>query len=398
MSFALGMLGTSVPFVISAMGGSDKHVGLCSGLAFLSYVTTCLAWGPFVDRFNSKDISKIGGAGMAFSTFAMVMLVGSGVDSLGPVSNVWLFLIFAMSNGFFMSSWWPPIMGWISTGHESHSLGKRLGGYNICWTMGLTLSPVFAGLILEHSHFATLLTLSCFALTAFISVLTAPKPLKQVELNDKQPQDNGFVNHPRLKAFRRMARIALISVFICVSISKTQLALLFKYNLGFTESQFGMATTARYFLTAFTFFILGRTQRWHYNRKIFFSAHLLAITSMVIIIFGSHNSSGLWLFCAALFFLGVAKPILFQSHQYYAVSGSNKRSRQMAIHEVLLGTGFGIGSIGGGYIAELFGRSYAPYIFAVSIVVSAIAIEAITWHVTKKDQPQSQPTDSQLKS
>ena len=95
-----------------------------------------------------------------------------------------------------------------------------------------------------------------------------------------------------------------------------------------------------------------------------------------MIVFGST----LTIFYIAVAIVGITQAYVYMSHQFYALSGSSKRSGAMAFHEILVALGHVAGFLAGGYLAETsFGRRAIPYWFGFAVVIVSLGIQAAIW-------------------
>jgi predicted MFS family arabinose efflux permease len=127
------------------------------------------------------------------------------------------------------------------------------------------------------------------------------------------------------------------------------------------------------------FWLMGKSDYWHYKKGIFAGAQVLLIVCMAMIIMFDN----LLLQLAAAGLSGICYSVAYSSHQYYGVSGGKKRSGLMAVHETLIGAGFAIGSLVGGILSDALDR-YAPYKFAGLVIVAAGIVEIFLWFAADK--------------
>lgn len=394
MSFYGGIYIVSIPFVIAFLGGTDKDLGLCASLGFVSYLVGCTATGPLLDRFNPRRLAQFGSVVVAISASALFMIVLLSVRGYNLPNPVVLAIITSMLSGLLTSIYWPPIMGWLSTGHEGSDLNRRLGTYNMSWSAGLAVSPFFAGLLVESSLVTALFAAIIFAALAFVAVTLAHPPELQEAQRNSNYNSQVFIDPASslLPRFRWMARIALVTVFTCVGLMKTQLALLFTMELGFSKSQFGAATAIMWLVNCFAFFTVSKTHIWQYRLLPSILAQLAVLLSMLMIIEGSLPIT----FFLVAVLMGLGQAFTYISHQFYAASQSTKRSGSMAVHEILLSAGQIIGFVAGGYLADFFGRRAVPYWFGFFVIVIGITAQLVVWRIVPIRQTQSirpfQPT------
>jgi len=112
------------------------------------------------------------------------------------------------------------------------------------WSTGNAFSPYIGGIFIGISSGLPIIVSCCIAGLCFIAVSLSKNQrgdacstvnnisVPALELNENLPK------------FKWMARMALISSFICVGLVRSQLGLLFKFELGYSESLYGIAVTA----------------------------------------------------------------------------------------------------------------------------------------------------------
>jgi len=394
MSFYGGIYIVSIPFVIAFLGGTDKDLGLCASMGFVSYLVGCIATGSLLDRFNSRRLAQLGSSVVTISTAALLMIVLLSIRGYNLSSPVMLVIITAMLSGLLTSIYWPPIMGWLSTGQEGRDLNRRLGIYNMSWSAGLAVSPFLGGLLVESSIVMALFAAIVFAALAFVAVTLAHPPEIQGAQRNSNDNSQVFLGPASflLVRFRWMSRIALVTVFACVGLMKTQLALLFTMELGFSKSQFGTVTAIMWLITCLVFFTASRTHIWHYRIVPLILAQLSVLLSMLMIIECSPPTA----FFVVAVLMGLGQAFIYISHQFYAASQSTKRSGSMALHEILLSVGQIMGFVAGGYLADFFGRRTVPYWFGLFVVVIGMVAQLAVWWILLIRQTQSirplQPT------
>ena len=391
MSFYGGIYIVSLPFVVSFVGGTDKDLGLCASLGFVSYLTGCIATGPLLDRFNPRRLAQLGSLGVSVSVAALLIIVLLKLCAQNLPHPVILVIITSAFSGLVTSLYWPPIMGWLSIGHEGPDLNRRLGVYNISWSAGLAVSPFLGGVLVQSSLLASLFVGMIFAVLAFVAITLAHAPGRKTANGQSQianPDLSGQAGS-LLPGFRWMAAIALATVFTCVGLMKTQLALLFTMELGFSKSHFGAVTAVIWLVNCLVFFAASKTHLWHYKILPLILAQLAVLGSMLVIIKSSLIIS--FFFVAVL--MGFGQAFAYVSHQFYAASQSRKRSGSMAVHEILLSAGQIMGFLAGGYLADSFGRRAVPYWFGFSVVLTGMIVQLAM--ITKR--PTSSPKSPSIK-
>ncbi len=380
-SGAGGIWFVAMPFVIKRLGGSDTQLGLCLGLWFVAYLIGCLGAGGILDRFNARNAVRFGAAANAVINTAVLITVIIAQGSDNPVSLLWLIICFSALSGLLTAFFWPPLMGWLSTGYEGAELNRRLGRHNTAWSFGALVTPYLGGVLVEKSSvwpFAGIIALTVFS---FAAITLAGSPGQNESTNGKAQlsQTPPDAVPDLLPRFRWMARIALLTSFVCIGLVRTQLAVLFRYEMGFLESTYGAAMMIMC-LAAFVIFVAaGKWHRWHYKLHIFLAGQVLLLASMLMILKGS----SLGIFFVATGLVGTGQAFMYNSHLFYGVSGGTRRSRRMAIHEFLLSAGFVIGSLTGGFLSDQFGP-LMPYRFGLGVVALGLFLQLAIWFGFKR--------------
>lgn len=368
----------AMPFVIKRLGGTDFDAGLCLGLLFGGYMTAlamCLLSRDILDRFNKKQMAQLGaGAITAAMTAGFITVAAAERGICGGKTAMITLIALSTAQGAATVLFWPVLVGWLSTSHEGRQLNRRLGIFNVSWSLGGVASPWFAGYLVKGSSISPLITCVAVAAMSLMSVSLARKPSSQ---NLLPPEDNGISDNAAQilrRRFRWMSRTALFTSFVCSGLLRTHLGLLMKFNLGFSESSYGKAFMIMSAAIFAALFAAGKTHRWHHKLPVFMGTQGLLLASMLMIVGGNL----LWQFFLAAAIAGVAQGFLYSSHLYYVVSGEKNRSVRMAIHEITLSIGFLVGSIAGGYISDQFGR-FAPYWFGLAVVAAGVVLQGGIW-------------------
>ena len=364
-----GIWTVSMPYVIKALGGSDSEVGLYMGLAFSGYCFSLILsfiYRNKIETINLKPIVQFGTSFLAvliFLTLLVIVLAENGICK-NPIPFLFVLVIF---QGINTCCLWPRFVGWISASHEGKKLNHRLGIYNLSWSTGGIIGPFVGGYLVQHSLKMPLLTALAASAISFVCVCLAKRPGQEAGYQSLEPLKAEHKAERLRVEFMLCCRISLFVSMICVGIIRTQLPLLFKFTLGFSESDYGTALTIMGITTFIVFTITGRTHRWHYKLWLLFTANLMVGICMILIITGKQ----LWLPWTGMALGGIFCAFLYASHLYYIVSGAKQRATKMVIHEITLCAGVIIGSFAGGFLSDHFGR-YSPYYFG--LVVLAIGM------------------------
>lgn len=372
MSVAGGIYLVALPFMIKRLGGTAGDVGVGLGLNFGTYLIACLAAARLMDAFNAKRLVQWGAVGISMAFVGAACTVLWGRPGSGAI---WTLNLCSMLAGLFTAIFWPPMMGWISTGVEGRDLSHRLGSYNMSWSSGSWVSPYLGGVLVGVSSGLSMVAAAAAGVICFASVRFARNPRRDKPTVISQSNETQAIQfHPDLPRFRWMARIALVTSFVCIGLVRSQLGLLFKFQLGYSEAMYGIAVTILCAANFVVFTAAGRAHRWHYVGWLFWGAQLVTAGAMLLVVY----FATLWVLFAVAAIVGISEGFIYLSHLFYGVSGGKRRSGLMALHELLLSSGVVIGSVAGGYISDATNR-YMPYWFGTGAILLGLAAQAIIW-------------------
>ena len=362
MSGCLQLVNIVLPFAVKAMNGSDTDVGLCFMAQMATYVVFCILAVLIIDKLSPKKVLLIAAGAeiiVALGFFAAVWCGNNNVRFFSPVTR----FIFLMSmTGIITAFFWPMMMGWVSTGHEGPQLTQRLGFYNIAWGTANMVLPIIGGYLMEVNYLWPLALAAVMAVLCLISVF----PTRHT------PQIP--TTHQNIST-----RVALFATLICIGVFRSQLGILYKFQLGFAESAYGWSVSLMCLFNIAVFYMMGKSHYWHYKKALYAAAQISIIGCMAMMIIC--KSLPLQLLASGM--AGVWYGYVYSSHQYYGVSGGTKRSGLMAIHETIIGAGFATGSLFGGILSDAFGR-YSPYWFGCSVIIAGGLVQIVVWFIARR--------------
>lgn len=369
----------SLPFIIKRLGGSDTEVGICIGMYMGLYSVGCLFSGRLFHHRNPKTISLIGIVLMMLAASGVCLVVIQHEKTNGAFQPVLLLTVLVGLTGLFASLFWPFVGGWVSMGFEGKALNRRLGLYNISWSSGGIIASLVSGYLVEINSLIPLLTAAGCLLTSFILMSNIRGPsdkLFKFSTSDTGPSEIPQNTPPKQLLFLWMSRVALLIGFATTALVQTQLGLLFKYELGFSESLLGKVAMIIGIANFLTMLSMGRWSIWHYKKRVLLISYIFLLLSLIIIL----NSTTQTGFFIAAILMGFGLGAVYSSHLYYGLSGSTKRSALVAIHEAILSAGFVIAAFVGGYLSDHLGR-YWPYWFGVGLIILAVVVELVIYQI-----------------
>ncbi len=384
MSLGLHGLWTAMPFIIRNIGGTKEHVGYAWAANMSGYLLCLLFAAARLGHLDPRRTTRASAATMFSAAFVMLVVVNYAVTNslIGNPGIIWTVIAAGTVIGGAKSLYWPYLMAWVSSDYEGAILNRRLGTYNGMWSSAGIIGPAVGGALVAWNTsgpvalFAVCLSmcflLLCLARDGAAGNAASAKPVDAPEVSF----DESF-----LPSLRWMARISMFCCFLCMAVFRSQFALLFT-DMGYTERQFGILVMTFGLCNFLSLTGAGRVSFWHYKPALLLGVQGILAVSVFLLIFGS----SLWAFAPAFVILGCAFGFAFSSHLYYGTSGSRKRSKQMAIHEVTLSLGIIVGSGTGGYLAENF-SDYDPYWFVVAALAIGLLAQVVIWTVGRKTRP-----------
>ena len=147
IAISLGMVMLGSVFLLKELyQASPIQNALAPAIFHAVYVFACLFFRPLFDRLPVRYP-------LILSTLSMGLFTTLIVFS----NNLWQVYLFFALYGLSVSLFWPPLMGWVSTGLEGKQLSSTLGKYNQCWSCGAILSPFVAGWLSEYNGYFPLI-------------------------------------------------------------------------------------------------------------------------------------------------------------------------------------------------------------------------------------------------
>lgn len=339
------------------LGASPSQIGLIGALYQGFYVGSVLlsrrAAGTLDWRTQAVVSSlalTLGAVGMAFATTLNALFV---LVSFFGVATSWL---------------WPPVMGRVSTGLEGAALNRRLGRFNASWSSGMVLGPLMGGLLFDvHPTAPFWFAAVCHVISLGLFFVCAP--LRTTATGDEPPSADAAATD-RMIVYRRMARVAVVSGYVALGLLRIQLPGLAN-DLGVGATRQGLIGTFLSLTMAVGFALLGRHAWWHHKAG-WMWAFQGGLGASLLLAYSASGAGSLFL-CGGL--AGVGISFLYASHLYYGVAGGRNRTARMAVHEILVSTGFLIGSFGGGVLAEA-GTLATPYWVGCAVLQAGILVQA----------------------
>lgn len=342
------------------MQATPEQVGLIAALYQGPYVLAVLAGRPLLDRIDPRVQAALSNLLLALAACGMVFAA-----SLNQL------LVLVTLSGLATSWLWPPVMGRVSAGLEGTALNRRLGRFNAAWSTGMVLGPLIGGYLYQWHISAPFWSAVAYHVVSAGLLMTCRPAAKGTPSEmPRHVEATPEAEPSHVACFRRMARVALVSGYVSLGLLRFQLPVLAEQELKMTSARFGKIGMFLSLTMALGFWALGRNPWWHFRARWLWVFQAVLACSLLLA-YAASGAFALFL-CAGI--TGVGISFLYASHLYYGVTGGARRSRRMAIHEVLVSAGFLVGAYGGGLLAGVIGLR-APYVVGCGALLCGVAAE-----------------------
>ncbi len=362
ISLGLVMLG-SVFLLKDIYQASPIQNALAPAIFHAVYVFACLFFRPLFDRFPVRYP-------LILSTLSMGLFTTLIVFS----NNLWqVYLLFALY-GLSLSLFWPPLMGWVSTGLEGKQLSSTLGKYNQCWSCGAILSPFVAGWLSEYNGYfpliggAAVMFMTLFLILGAIMVLPT---VRKESMQTEPDREKETVHKATNTGMAYAGWIGVFTAFFAMGILTNTFALSGLEELSFSKKTIGFLLLIRARAMTLGFMFMGNTTFWHYKRLPMKGLQGLLGVMMFSLAF-AHSYYSL---AILMIVIGFCMSYSYSSSAFHGTSGTTSRRRAMAIHEAFLATGLVAGLFFGNLIYQ-YASSFYVYTVCGVVILGGLLLES----------------------
>lgn len=375
MAVVSGLINLAVPLFAINLGASALVLGELGFVGALCYVILTPIFGRLVDHIGYRSLPLFGALTFFLSSLALSLS--------NKVYQLFLFIAFV---GIAGAMFWPSFEVWLAQMRMRESLLKRVSFFNISWCLGSGIGFLIAGILFEaYSHlsfyFASFLSLAII----FLIVGKLRKKKRDALFTDsggKRMENNSSLDSSssgqKAPFYLYIGWVANFANYFCIGMIKYLFPKL-SIHIGIKPSIIGVLLFTVAFFQTVAFYMLGKTERWHYKGTPLIFSQLLVIFGLVLIFLGSTVIS----FLIAFMFIGVGGGLVYFSSIFYSLDNLEGKGQKSGIHEAVLGTGLLLGPLAGGAIAEAFTLRF-PYVLAIFVIGVAICVETLLMKKEKK--------------
>jgi len=346
----------AAPLLLIDLKANPVELGLVGTLAALVHMSMAHLMGGLSDRLGRRRL--IIAAPVIFSVSCLLMT---------QVREIWVILALSLVNGFCLSIYWPSLQAWIADRQTGTGLARDIGSFNMSWTAATLAGPMLSGALYSLYTGLPFLVAAGIALLLFLLVFTTVRDNGRSSSERTEPVDTETRNWQR--SFLHAAWVANFASWFIMGNARYQFPKLAR-ELSLPPHLIGLVLGFLGFALFSGFFLLRKTDRWHFTRRFLFGGQMLALAGLSLIIVSDEAV----LFAAAFVMIGLTCSLTYYSSLYYSVHLLKKKGRGSGLHESILGGGAVLGPILGGVAAQYAGLR-APYLLCIVVLVMAFGVE-----------------------
>ena len=367
VDMAAGAVLLAVPLRAIHMGAGPLLIG---GLGFnstLFYISFCFLFGRLSDKWGRRRI--ILGSCPVFILSFLVM----GFS----VCLYQLYLGLALL-GIGMAMFWPSVEAWIAESRSKRPLLRRLALFNICWSLGWATGSPVGGFLFQVNlslpfYFAVAIGIGVFFLSLRepkeIRVVLKASSFQKMSFSGETDESGNDLPLPPSSFYLRLAWLANFTIWFSLAIIR-YLFPKFAVGMGIEPWLLGVFMGSMACSQVLTFFVLGKTEVWHYRPfPLLFMQGLGSVSFLLILL-----TNSLAVFFLAFILFGCSIGMTYSSSLFYSVDTLRGRGSRAGIHETIVGTGGLFGPLAGGIIAQNYSLK-SVYLLAFMAILIGISIQ-----------------------
>jgi predicted MFS family arabinose efflux permease len=358
-SLSLGI----VFFAAEVLRASPAQIGFLAATWSFHYILGCFLVRPLGGRLRPRD--SIAGAATVMGLAVLPILF---LHHLAPIFLC--YAVYGIATAFF----WPPMMGWLSTGCEGEHLNRTMGRFNLCWSGGGIVGPVLAGVLARYNPRFPVAAAGLLYLAAGLYAAWAGRGLAAVASRPPAARPDPAAAAPPAgddasTALRYPAWAGLFAAYLVMGLTFNVFPLAAQGQMGMSKPMVGLLLFFRALATSLALGVLGRTTAWHFRVGQMVAGLVLFALVMAALPLGTTPLAAGLLLAA----VGALAAHCYVNSLFHGVAGSQHRAVRMAIHEALLSAGLVVGGACGGVVFQVAGYGAVCRTAAAVLALTAAA-------------------------
>ena len=370
---------TALPFfVFDRLGGGARMSGAVMAVHALAYAACSLTSSGFVSRARNGLVWAMVGIGLMAFVFPVAVLV----------RNPYVYLLISTPGYAGLALAWPALWSWLGGEPDLKVRTRRMSHYNLAWSTGLAVGPLFAGPLYLLDYRLPFLALTCLASTAGVLVATLPHEKAHYDPPTPEAADKSAANVTKSNAHlyatwlacalsiallgasrsvfpKQVENLAEAGTLVVGLGASIDWAFVRKPEVAFSYLAFVMNASR-----VLVFVAMGMTKRWQHSFGVLVVCQCGAMAAFWLL--GVTHSYVLMLACFAL--IGLSSGVVFFASAFYSLADPAKKHRRAAINESTVGIGNFSGAMGCGLLAGAYGVT-TPFRWMPVVLIAGLCVQ-----------------------
>ncbi len=366
----------SLPFVVfNQLGGAERMSGTLAGMQSLGYALVCVISSRYVSRAKNGIRIAMVGVAICMSLYVFVPFA----------RNVYLCGALAVMALSSLALVWPALHSWVGGEPDARLRSRRMGSFNISWSSGFIVGPLFAGPLYDFDYRAPFLFMFVLGVITFLLLWSLPHEKQHFAVQTEEANRARTADARRSETMLYAAWCATIVANFLVAATRSvypkriqdlvvsgELRLLFESTpaafLTTNEAtKYSWLAATLSLSTAATFVILGRTSFWQHRIRYVVGLQILSAAAFWALV----QTRSLVIMGVCFAAVGLLPGMAFFSSTYYSLSNGEHKHRRATLNEACVGIGGFSGSMAFGHLARIYGIgmpfAYTPWFIAAAI-------------------------------
>lgn len=360
MDGSFAVVGICVPLLAIGIGATYDDLGIIGACGAFAYSIACLVSGNLSDRLGYRRV-------MTIASF----FVGVAFISYGGVGQIWHFIFLSVCTALAIAHYWPPLQAWLGQNKPRSDLLHSLGRFNIAWALGVCVGPIIGGQMFEADPYRGFIVGSSVVFLIFLGLLIAPVLETQAETKNKEVD---LSVRAQSTHFLPLALLANFATFFSIGVVRSLFPKL-ATDLGIAPGLLGYLLALIALAQLATFYLMARADWWQFKVWPILCAQIFAALGLGLLSVGTHPV----IFACGFLLIGGLIGVTFTASIFYSLYAGGPGGRRAGVHEAIVGSGFLLGPLAGGFVAEHV-DARMPYMMACSVILLTMVVQLGVHH------------------